>query len=303
MQELIRRSENIERAAWASLYRAASGQARRRLGLQVVERDGVTFLSASRLDHLLLNRAIGLGTSTDPGTDAVAQAVKHFERRNIPHFWIHMGSGLRYSELPGLLLEQGLTPYSRSWMKFVRRTAPVEEFPCELKIRTAAPRDARRVGQILAPAFDLPEEAGALLAGGIDLHGWNYFVAQDDHHIVAAAAIYTKGDDGYLAFAATVPEARRRGCQQALGAARLERAQYLGCKRVFSETGMPVEGQPGSSYRNLLRAGFDKLHVRDNFAPEGTGWQSHPSSDAIAKSVVSPKQSRTWLKAAVPSGS
>jgi N-acetylglutamate synthase-like GNAT family acetyltransferase len=303
MQELIRRSEIIERAAWRSLYRGASGRARRRLGLQVVEQDGVTFLSASRVDHLLLNRAIGLGTSADPGTDAVAAAVKHFEGRNIPRFWIHMGSGLRYSELPGLLLERGIIPYPRSWMKFVRRTARVEALPCELKIRSAAPRDAKRVGRILAPAFDLPEEAGALLAAGIGLDRWDYFVAEDDNRIVAAAAIYTRGDDGYLAFAATLPEARRRGCQRALMAVRLEHAQRMGCKRVFTETGMPVEGKAGSSYRNILRVGFDELHVRDNFAPEGTRWQNHSSSDAIAKSVVSPKRSRTWLKAVVPSGS
>lgn len=303
MQELIGRGERIERAAWWDLYRRAPTGVRRRLGLRAVERAGVTLLSASRVDHLLLNRAIGLGTSTVARRDAVAGAVEHFERRNIGRFWIHMGSGLRHSELPGLLREHGITPYPRSWMKFVRPAAPVEDVPCKLEIRAARRDDAERVGEILAPAFGLPDQAGTLLAAGMGHERWNYFVAEDERAVVAAAATFAMGDDGYLAFAGTLPEARRQGCQRALMAARLEHAQRQGCRRVFTETGMPVEGEPGSSYRNMLRAGFDELHVRDNFAPEGTRWQSHPSSDVIAKSTVSPKPSRPSLTAVARSGS
>jgi GNAT superfamily N-acetyltransferase len=297
MQELIRRSESIERAAWSDLYRRAPRRVRRMLGLQVEKRGEATFLSASRVDHLLLNRAIGVRS------DGVAAAVEHFARRNIGRFWVHMGSHLRYSELPALLRERGITPYPRSWMKFVRRAAPVEEAECELRIRPARQDDAARAGEILALGFELPKEAGPLLAAGIGVDGWDYFVAEDEDGLVAASAIYTRGDDGYLAFAATRPEARQRGCQRALMAARLERAERRGCRQVFTDTGMPVEGEPNSSYRNILRVGFDELHVRDNFAPEGSRWHKFPSSDEIAKSAVSPKPSRTWLKATAPSGS
>jgi ribosomal protein S18 acetylase RimI-like enzyme len=233
MQELIRRSESIERAAWSNLYRRAPWRVRRRLGLRALDRGEATFLGASRVDHLFLNRAIGVGS------DGVATAVEHFEQRGIGRFWIHMGSELRYSDLPGLLRERGITPYPRSWMKFVR----------------------------------------------------------------PAAAIYTRGDDAYLPFAATVPKARQKGCQRALIAARLERAQQLDCRQAFTETGMPVAGEPSSSYRNMLRVGFDELHVRDNFAPEGCRWHNLPSSDAIAKSAASPKPSGTWRKGVVLSGS
>jgi len=69
--------------------------------------------------------------------------------------------------------------------------------------------------------------------------------------------------------------------------------ERLGGRQVFTETGLPVGGEPNSSYRNILRVGFDELHVRDNFAPEGTRWHNLPSSDAIAKSAVLPQPSRT----------
>ena len=188
-------------------------------------------------------------------------------------------------------------------MKFVRLAAPVEEAECDLTIRLARQADGARIGEILASGFDLPKEAGPLLAKGVGLAGWDYFVAEDHEKVVAAAAAYTRGEDGYLVFAATMPEARQRGCQRALMAARLERAQRLGCRQVFTETGMPLKGQSSSSYRNMLRVGFDELQVRDNFAPEGTRWHKLPSSDAIARSAVSPKPSKTWLKATAPSGS
>jgi GNAT superfamily N-acetyltransferase len=155
----------------------------------------------------------------------------------------------------------------------------------------------------LASGFDLPKEAGPFFAAGIGLAGWDYFVAEEEREVVAASAIYSRGGRAYLPFAATAPEARRQGCQRALMAARLKRAQRLGCVHVFTETGMPVEGEPNSSYRNMLRVGFDELHVRDNFAPEDSRWHHLPSSDAIAKSAVSPKPSRRRLKAVVPSGS
>jgi GNAT superfamily N-acetyltransferase len=297
MRELIRRSESIERAAWSDLYRRAPWRVRRRLGLQAVELGQATLLSASRVDHLFLNRAIGVGSNE------LAPALDHFDGRNIGRFWIHLGSQLRYSELPRLLRKRGIAPYPRSWMKFVRPASAAGSAKCERRIRPAEKADATRVGQILASGFDLPEEAGPLLAAGMGLDGWDYFVAEAEHAVVAASAIYSRGEDGYLAFAATLPRARKQGCQRALMAARLESAERLGCRQVFTETGMPVEGEPNSSYRNLLRVGFDELHVRDNFAPEGSRWRNLPSSDAIAKSTVSPKPSRTWRRVVAPSGS
>lgn len=297
MKELIRRAESIERAAWRSLYEGASEELRRRLGLQVLECGGATVLSAQQIDHLFLNRAIGLG----PSADAVDEALRCFEERGIPRFWVHAGSELRYSPLPNILENRGITPYPRSWMKFVRRSEQVDRVDAGSTIRSAVPEDATQLGEILASGFDLPAEAAPLFAGGIGREGWSYVVAGEEE-ILAAAAVYTQGEDGYLAFAATRPEARRRGCQRALMAARLEEAQRLGCRRVFTETGMPVEGDRNSSYRNILRAGFDELHVRDNFAPEGTRWDKLPLSDAIAKSAASPRPSKTWLKDTARSG-
>jgi GNAT superfamily N-acetyltransferase len=300
MQELIKRSERIERDAWTGLYRRAPRGLRQALGLRAEDRSGVTLLSATRVDHLLFNRAIGLGDTAGP--KAAEEAVQYFDRQGIGRYWIHLGSQHRYSGLPRRLRTHGVVPYPRSWMKFARRTAPIDSVRCNADIRPARSTDAARIGDIVAPAFDMPRAAADVFTTTIGERGWHHFVAEMDGRVVSASALYSEGPDALLVFAATAPEARCQGCQRALMAARLEQAQRVGCAYTFTETGVPVRGERGSSYRNILRAGFDELYVRDNFAPEGTRWQNHPSSGATTRSGASAKPSRMLPKAVARSG-
>lgn len=302
MPDLVERAEDIEAEAWSELYRRAPQELRSALGLEVARQRGVTLLSASKADHLLLNRAIGLGRATDSEEAATEMVVEHYARRDIERYWIHLGSRLRSSSFPTHLQSRRVLPYPRSWMKFARRSAPVAAARSDLCVRPARPDDATPIAQITAAGFEMPEEAGALFATAIGARGWYYYVVEQEDQVVSASALYALGRDALLVFAATASNARRKGCQRALMAARLERARELGCDHAFTETGVPVEGEAGSSYRNILRAGFDELYVRDNFAPEGTRWHQHPSSDANARSAVSLEPSKTRRRGAAPSG-
>lgn len=38
-----------------------------------------------------------------------------------------------------------------------------------------------------------------------------------------------------------------------------------GCEAVVTETGKPRDGEPGASYRNIVRAGFEAQYVRANY--------------------------------------
>jgi hypothetical protein len=78
-------------------------------------------------------------------------------------------------------------------------------------------------------------------------------------------ALYVKNGYGWTDFGATAPALRRRGSQGVLMAARLERALELGCKKVFTCTGVNVPGDPQHSYGNILRAGFAEDYVRENY--------------------------------------
>jgi hypothetical protein len=73
------------------------------------------------------------------------------------------------------------------------------------------------------------------------------------------------GSVGWLGIGGTLPKARGRGSQGAIFAARFERAREVGVTQLITETGVPRDGQPGPSYRNMLRVGFQPTYVRPNF--------------------------------------
>jgi hypothetical protein len=48
-------------------------------------------------------------------------------------------------------------------------------------------------------------------------------------------------------------------------AARIEAAAEVGCEVVATETGEPRDSEPGGSWRNIARAGFEPQYVRPNY--------------------------------------
>ncbi|MEM7136949.1 MAG: GNAT family N-acetyltransferase [Myxococcota bacterium] len=284
MDTLIQRSETLEQAAWLDLYQGASAPLRARMGLEVAHHAGGTLLVARHADHLLLNRAMCLRPPGDQLDQAIEDAIAHYRSRRIGRFWVQLASDQRHGPLPRLLAMRDVVRYPRSWMKFVRATAPLLEQPTDATLRMADESDRDAIALIFRETFDLPESGAQLFASTAGRPRWRAFVAEDPSGVVGAAALFLGREEGYLAFAGTTRHARRRGIQRALLKTRLEVAAMHGCKRVFAETGLPREGEPNSSYRNMLRLGFDELCVRDNFAPEGTTWLSLPSSDANARS-------------------
>ncbi|MEM7435838.1 MAG: GNAT family N-acetyltransferase [Myxococcota bacterium] len=284
MDTLIQRSEGLEQVAWSDLYQGAPEPLRKGMGLETTRHAGGTLLVAQQADHLLLNRAMGLRPSGDGLDQAVRDAVAHYRSRRIKRFWVQLTSDQRHGPLPRLLAMQDVVRYPRSWMKFVRATTSLREQPTDATLRLATEDDRDAIAGVFRETFDLPQSGARLFASTAGRPDWRVFVAEDPSGIVGAATLFLAGEDGYLAFAGTSRRARRRGIQRALLGTRLELAAMLGCKRVFAETGLPREGEPNSSYRNMLRLGFDELCVRDNFAPEGTTWLSLPSSDADSRS-------------------
>jgi hypothetical protein len=41
----------------------------------------------------------------------------------------------------------------------------------------------------------------------------------------------------------------------------------LGCRKIFTCTGVSVPGDPQHSYNNILKAGFKEDYIRENYAP------------------------------------
>ena len=116
----------------------------------------------------------------------------------------------------------------------------------------------------MATGYGLPDAAGPWIAEAPD-RGWTCWLALDGDEPAAAAALYVAEAAGYLGFAATLEQHRRKGAQNGLLAARIRRARERGCDVVLTETGELREGLPSNSYRNILRAGFEEGAVTANW--------------------------------------
>ena len=95
------------------------------------------------------------------------------------------------------------------------------------------------------PDGGAPDHLGAV-AAWVEQDGWSCFVAERESEVVGAAALLVLEGVGYLANAATVPEARGHGVHTALIAARVDAAQELGCDLVcaIAEPDSPRRAQP-----------------------------------------------------------
>jgi GNAT superfamily N-acetyltransferase len=91
----------------------------------------------------------------------------------------------------------------------------------------------------------------ASLRGLVQRPDTDLMVAELDGRPAAIAALWTEGRMGYLAVAATLPQARGQGCQSALIDARIERAAERGCDLI---AGHAAVGSP--SQRNMELAGL-----------------------------------------------
>lgn len=187
-----------------------------------------------------LNRAIALGTSVDP--DAIAAWFGG------PHT-----IATHDEELGRELASRGYTP-ARRWMKFERDAAPAPAVATDARIEETL--DGDLFGSLVGGP-----ELGAMAGAP----GWTCLVGWVDGAPAASGAVYADGTSAWLGIAFTREQFRRRGLQSALLAARIEAARAAGATLLASETGEQVRGEPSTSYRNLLRAGFREAFLRANW--------------------------------------
>jgi len=213
-------------------------------------------------DSPMVNRAIGLGSgasATEHDVDAVLAAFDDGVT-----FYVAVAPDARPAELPRWLEERGLEP-GWGWMTFTRGVDPVERRPTELTLReVASDEDAAEFGSIVRIGYGLPDGTEPVIARA-SAAGWRCWLALDGDEPASAAAMYVAEGAAYLGFAATLPEHRGKGAQNALLAERIEQAAAEGCDSVLTETGERRDHLPSNSYRNILRAGFREAGVTANW--------------------------------------
>jgi hypothetical protein len=171
------------------------------------------------------------------------------------------GDAARALERAGYLREH-------DWMRFVRDAHPPRfkvAGDVEVVELDGSGEDAP-FGQIAAVGFGLPPWAASLFAPLPALPDWRCYLARVDGEAQACAAMLLDDEVAELGIAATLEGGRRRGCQLALLARRIEDAAAAGARTLFVETGARVPGRPSTSYANVLRAGFEEAYLLPGWA-------------------------------------
>jgi GNAT superfamily N-acetyltransferase len=209
----------------------------------------------------MLNQIVGLGVD-EPATEAVLDAALAAIGDDVACY-VAIAPDAGPAELARWLRDRGLEP-GWGWMSFRRGVEPVPVRPTSLRLVRVGVAEAQDFGRIVAAGYGLPD-AVVGWAAEAPARGWECWLALDGDEPAAAAGLFVAEGAGYLGFAATLPEQRGKGGQNALLAVRIEHAREAGCDVVVTETGERREDLPSNSYRNILRAGFTEVAVRANW--------------------------------------
>jgi GNAT superfamily N-acetyltransferase len=246
-----------ELEAFRDLFAAAAPG----IGARAAEIGGVVCLKVEALPAIEVNRVLGLGL-THPADEETLAAIEGYFGGPPP--CVAVTPEAQPPELTTWLEEGGLQP-GYAWTKFIRAAARVPPKPTALRVERVT--EGAPFGSAFVSGYGLPQALAPWFAAVAHRHGWQCFVAFDGDQPAGAGALYVSGEVGWLGMAATVPAHRGKGAQGAILAARIGAAAAAGCSVVVTETGSPVEGKPGPSFRNILRAGFEPAYERENWVP------------------------------------
>lgn len=261
-------SEHVELAALRAMHEATPPSVRAALGLGLHEVGGATVSVASREPSILINRTLGLGVFAPASREAVRAVKAVYQQAGIRRFFLHVHPEAGPPAVRDWLAEEGLVPYRR-WAKFLLdlEHAQLPEPTGAFRIERIDARHAADFGRIAAAGFGLTQASVAMLAAMVEHPSWRLYIAFDGDVPASVGATFVHGDVAWFDFAATDPAYRGRGAQSQRMAHGLADARAIGCKRAMTETGEWVEGDPQHSYRNIERAGYRLMYLRDNYVP------------------------------------
>lgn len=256
--------EKIERDAWEDLSRVAPPPFAAGIGLETAHLGSALFYMAAKIPQFQFNFLAGAGLSGDDGA-CIGEAVKRYRSAGQSKFIVQIPPGPDAVKLTALARAAGLVETPLAWAKFYREMLNPPHVDTSLTIREVGTDEAQVFAETAVAGFGMPAPMAMWLRGLVGRPHWHAYVSFDGATPAGAGALYVDGDFAWLGIGATRPEMRKKGGQSALLARRLADAAKYGAKHAATETGVPQEGQPAPSYKNILGAGFSVAYVRPNF--------------------------------------
>ena len=258
--------ERAETEAFRDLLEAVPPLVAERYGFAVTEIAGAVCGAARSLPRSReFNRVMGCGLHADAGDEELDEIERWYAGSP---FVVALSPEARPDGIAERLATRGFVR-DYPWVKFIRTPDPDVTAPTDLRVEAVGDDRAADFASVVVASFEMPPFLERVLAVLPGRPGWSCWVAYGGGTACGAGALFVSGDSAWCGFGATLPEARGRGAQSAILAARIRAAAEAGCRTITTETGARVEGRPARSYRNLLRAGFEEVYERPNWrSPE-----------------------------------
>lgn len=257
-------AEAIERADWRDAYRSARPDTAAAFGMRCDQIGGADVLQMTQLDMPMFNRVLGLGVE-EPATELeLGRTIERYQSARIPRFFLEVSPTARPISLNDWIGERGLSLFN-NWVKLTRDVSPVPQAFTTARIVEVTPDRAADFGRVVQVVFGLPERLSDWAAGLVGRPGRRQFMALEHDKPVGVAALYFEGDWAEFGYAAVLPEARGRGIQAALIAARIRAARESGCRWISMETAEETLEKPSYSLRNARKMGFEVAYLRPNY--------------------------------------
>jgi hypothetical protein len=259
--------ETAEIDAWASMFAAAPPALSRELGLQTARFGPALATMAAGIDVGQFNRVQGIGLPGDEDGRSIEEAVAWFRGKRLRNFLVQIPPGPNARVLAERVKGKGLElqPFRRSWVKFRRPPLPAHEALTDLRIVRAGAAEALDFGETAAAGFGMPPALSTWLSALVGLPDWRCYVSYDGDDPIGVGAYWIGERIAWLGIGASRPEGRGRGSQSAILAQRINDAVAEDATLLVTETGSAVEGEPQTSYSNILRAGFEIAYERRNW--------------------------------------
>ncbi len=209
------------------------------------------------------NGVFFFGCGTTVSRTDLLNILDVFRQSGTERFFFWLSPNPQEEEIIEWLRGNRLKPFGGTrYPTLIRPVEKVAPFQTHLDVCRVSGHEVENYKDAILRIFD-PWPCTFFLES-VDQPGFDHFLAYDAGTPVSAAILAHHGDFAYLGWAGTAEAHRRKGGQNSLIRARLNRAADLGCRVACSETLVMLK----TSLGNLERNGFEIVYYKKVFVWE-----------------------------------